>query len=171
MWTPGSEEEGPGAWTLALTEQGLGAQAGVGSGLAALGPAVGSVTTLPLVMGPQVVKETCGTGRVAGARRQLRTPTSAYVSDAATATGSATTSVRMVRGEPGPRGGAGGGQPLGLTAARSAQRTCGGSTCGRWAGRVEASSSSSAASACSGEWGSARAGAPHPGVGAGGRRG
>ena len=111
VWTPGSEEEGPGAWTLALTEQGLGAWAGVGSGLAASGPAVGSVTTPPLVMGPQVVKEMCGTGRVAGARRQLRTPTSACVSDAATATGSATTSVRMVRGEPGPRGGAGGGQP------------------------------------------------------------
>lgn len=72
---------------------------------------MGSVRTLPLVMGPQVVKETCGTGRVAGARRQSRTPISACVSDAATATVSATTSVRMVRGEPGPGVGAGGGEP------------------------------------------------------------
>lgn len=77
---------------------------------------MGSVRTLPLVMGPQVVKETCGTGRVAGARRQSRTPISACVSDAATATVSATTSVRMVRGEPGPRGGGWRRGALGLTA-------------------------------------------------------
>ena len=43
---------------------------------------------------------------------------------------------------------------------RSVQRTCGGSTCGRWAGRAEASSSSSPASACSGEWGSGSGRAP-----------
>ena len=45
-----------------------------------------------------------------------RTPISACVSDAATATGSATTSVRMVRGEPGPRGGGWRRGALGLTA-------------------------------------------------------
>lgn len=66
------------------------------------------------MVGPQAVRETCGTERAVGARLQLRTPISVCDYDAATVMGSATTSglmVRACRGARAPGVGSGGQDP------------------------------------------------------------
>lgn len=51
---------------------------------------------LLLMVGPQAVRETYGTGRAVGVKQHLRTPISVCVCDAATEMGSAITSGRTV---------------------------------------------------------------------------
>lgn len=60
---------------------------------------------LLLVVGPQAVRETYGTGKAVGVKQRWKTPISVCVSDAVTEMGSAITSVRMVSRNWGPWGG------------------------------------------------------------------
>lgn len=93
-----------------------------------------------------------------GVKQRSRIPIFVCAYDAATEMGCVTTSGRMVSEWKPVSLGRGQSWHLGLKF-HVFQRTCGGSTCGRWAGRAEAFSSSSPASACSGEWGLSSGGA------------